>query len=269
MKKIFKQLFCKHEWETSSNSLSIEDFYTHKNTVVSEIHKVCKKCGKQIVMAIALFLVCTMSFGQESSYVRFTGTLDEFLQYDDYFIIAKKLNGKNIAIYDFNIIKESYSNPVLTKMKNDTVVICNDSLSHSLIGASIINNNFQYLWFGVTSQNYNYTAKFGYSDDFYNPEIYIHNNLFYIGKTKNAPGYIPYLYFNKSKNRFECKLQESGSTWDNLCTLEIYIKQAEDSSTTNIDNITVKQNTIKCIKNGKLTIQKDGKTYDILGNKIY
>lgn len=62
MKKFFKQLFCKHEWKTSSNSLSIEDFNTHKNTVVSEIHKVCKKCGKQIIMAIALFLVCTLSF---------------------------------------------------------------------------------------------------------------------------------------------------------------------------------------------------------------
>ena len=62
MKKFFKQLFCKHEWKTSSNSLSIEDFYTHKNTVVSEIHKVCKKCGKQIIMAIVLCLVCTLSF---------------------------------------------------------------------------------------------------------------------------------------------------------------------------------------------------------------
>lgn len=62
MKKFFKQLFCKHEWDTSSNSLSIEDFYTHKNTVVSEIHKVCKKCGKQIVMSIALCIVCTLSF---------------------------------------------------------------------------------------------------------------------------------------------------------------------------------------------------------------
>lgn len=219
---------------------------------------------KKFLMAIALCLVCTFSFGQESSYVRFTGTLDEFLQYDDYFIIAKKLNGKNIAIYDFNIIKESYSNPVLTKMENDTVVICNDSLSHSLIGTGIINNNFQYLWFGVEYQS----ARFGYRDDFYNPDIYVHNNLFYIGRTKHMSGYVPYLYFNKSKNRFECKLQESGSTWDSLCTLEIYVKQAEDSSTTNINNISVKQNTTKCIKNGKLTIQNDGKLYDILGNQI-
>jgi hypothetical protein len=219
---------------------------------------------RKFFMAIALCLVCTVSFGQESSYVRFTGTLDEFLQYDDDFIIAKKLNGKNIAIYDFNIINESYSNPVLTKMENDTVVICNDSLSHSLIGTGIINNNFQYLWFGVTYQ----TAKFGYSDDFYNPNIYVHNNLFYIGRRKDGAGYIPYLYFNTSKNRFDCKLQESGSTWDNLCTLEIYIKRAEDSPTTNVNNITLKQNVIKCIKNGKLTIQKDGKIYDILGNQI-
>jgi hypothetical protein len=78
MKKIFKQLFCKHEWETSSNSLSIEDFYTHKNTVVSEIHKVCKKCGKQIVMAIALFLVCTLSFTSCTEQIRtrtFGGTM--------------------------------------------------------------------------------------------------------------------------------------------------------------------------------------------------
>jgi hypothetical protein len=70
MKKFFKQLFCKHEWKTSSNSLSIEDFYTHKNTVVSEIHKVCKKCGKQIVMAIALFLVCTLSFTSCTEQIR-------------------------------------------------------------------------------------------------------------------------------------------------------------------------------------------------------
>ena len=78
MKKFFKQLFCKHEWETSSNSLSIEDFYTHKNTVVSEIHKVCKKCGKQIVMVIALCLVCTLSFTSCTEQIRtrtFGGTM--------------------------------------------------------------------------------------------------------------------------------------------------------------------------------------------------
>ena len=78
MKKIFKELFCKHEWETSSNSLSIEDFYTHKNTVVSEIHKVCKKCGKQIVMVIALCLVCTLSFTSCTEQIRtrtFGGTM--------------------------------------------------------------------------------------------------------------------------------------------------------------------------------------------------
>ena len=50
MRKFFKQLFSKHDWETSSNSLSVEDFYTHKKIVVSEIHKVCNKCGKQIIM---------------------------------------------------------------------------------------------------------------------------------------------------------------------------------------------------------------------------
>lgn len=70
MKKFFKQLFCKHEWETSSNSLSVEDFYTHKNTVVSEIHKVCKKCGKQIIMTIVLCLVCTLSFTSCTEQVR-------------------------------------------------------------------------------------------------------------------------------------------------------------------------------------------------------
>jgi len=70
MKKFFKQLFCKHEWETSSNSLSVEDFYTHKNTVVSEIHKVCKKCGKQIIMTIVLCLVCTLSFTSCSEQAR-------------------------------------------------------------------------------------------------------------------------------------------------------------------------------------------------------
>lgn len=48
-KNSFKQLFCKHEWETRSNSVGIEDFNTHKKTIVNgEIHKVCKKCGKVI-----------------------------------------------------------------------------------------------------------------------------------------------------------------------------------------------------------------------------
>lgn len=47
MKNFFKQLFCKHEWETRVNSIGIEDFNTHKKTIVNgEIHKVCKKCGK-------------------------------------------------------------------------------------------------------------------------------------------------------------------------------------------------------------------------------
>lgn len=47
MKTLFKQLFCKHEWETRVNSIGIEDFNTHKKIIVNgEIHKVCKKCGK-------------------------------------------------------------------------------------------------------------------------------------------------------------------------------------------------------------------------------
>lgn len=44
---LFEKWACKHDWETRSNSLRIEDFNTHEKTIVNgEIHKVCKKCGK-------------------------------------------------------------------------------------------------------------------------------------------------------------------------------------------------------------------------------
>ena len=43
---IFSKIACKHEWETRTNCLEIEDFYTHKKTTVSETNTICKKCGK-------------------------------------------------------------------------------------------------------------------------------------------------------------------------------------------------------------------------------
>ena len=101
------------------------------------------------------------------------------------------------------------------------------------------------------------------------------NNYFCIyTSTYESAGYVNYSYllYNTGKNIFESSEFNSNCgypTWGGNFTLEIYVKQEEDLPTTNINNITVKQNTIKCIKNGKLIIQKDGKTYDILGNQIY
>lgn len=283
MRKFFKQLFCKHEWKTSSNSVSIEDFNTHKNTVVSEIHKVCKKCGKQIVMAIALYLVCTVSFGQESSYVRFTGTLDEFLQYDDDFIIAKKLNGKNICVFNGEFDDCGGSNPILLKMLNDSTVICQDSLTFCILGKSVVRNkDFKYMGLKSTGTTiYSYGKKEGYNscgshiinfvDEYTSVNICENQDNNFIMYFKGNSDYYIWLHYYEYSNKF-CSTTKSVLTLDyivrNISNLEIYIKQRENSSTTNINSITAKQNVLKCIKNGKLTIQKCGKTYDILGNQI-
>ena len=46
IRSLLKKLICIHDWETRTNYLEIEDFYTHKKTIVSETSTVCKKCGK-------------------------------------------------------------------------------------------------------------------------------------------------------------------------------------------------------------------------------
>jgi hypothetical protein len=232
-------------------------------------------------MAIVLCLVCTFSFGQESSYVRFTGTIDEFLQHDDDFVIAKKLNGKNICVFNGEFDECGGSNPILLKMINDSIVICQDSLSFCILGKSVVRNkDFKYMGLKSTGDiSYRYGEKGGYNGcgshmisfiDEYTQVYFGENQDNFIMYFKGNSDYYIWLHYYKNSNKF-CSTTISGLTSDyivsNLSNLEIYIKQ-EDSSTTNINNITVNQNVIKCIKNGKLTIQRDGKLYDILGNQI-
>ena len=240
---------------------------------------------KKILMAIVLCFVCTLSFGQESSYVHFTGTLDEFLQHDNDFIIAKKLNGKNICVFNGEFDEYGGSNPILLKTINDSTVICQDSLSFCILGKSVVRNkDFKYMGLKSTGEIiYCYGKKGGYNscgshmisfvDEYTHVNIGQNQDNNFIIYFKGNSDYYIWLHYYEYSNKF-CSTTISGLSPDyianNISNLEMYVKQqAEDSSTTNINNITVKQNTIKCIKNGKLTIQKDGKTYDILGNKIY
>jgi hypothetical protein len=225
---------------------------------------------KKLLMAIVLCLVCTVSFGQESKYVKTTSV--DIIESGVDFIIARKLNGKNITVFNCDTIPNQ---GMFLKMDSDSTVFCNDSLSMCFLGSSIIRNkDYKYL----TSTNDN---KGLYFSDTYNVSyVYLNylsgNNYFciYNSKFPDSYGYGSYLYlkYDTGNNIFKCSEFSSNCgypTYGGNFTLEIYVKQAEDSPTTDINNITVKQNTIKCIKNGKLTIQKDGKTYDILGNQIY
>lgn len=238
---------------------------------------------RKFFIAIVLCLVCTISFGQESSYVRFTGTLDEFLQYDGDFIIAKKLNGKNICVFNGEFDEYGGSNPILLKMLNDSTVICQDSLSFCILGKSVVRNkDFKYMGLKSTGTTiYSYGKKEGYNScgshminfvDEYTPVNICenHDNNFIMYFKGNSDYYI-WLHYYTYSNKF-CSTTISGLTSDyivsNISNLEIYIKRRENSSTTNINSITAKQNVIKCIKNGKLTIAQGEKTYDILGNQI-
>lgn len=225
---------------------------------------------KKFLMAIVLCLVCTVSFGQESKYVKTTSV--DIIESGVDFIIARKLNGKNITVFNCDTIP---SQGMFLKMENDSTVLCNDSLSMCFLGSSIIRNkDYKYL----TSDN----GCLYFSDTYEQSHIYQNYlggnnyNYFCIYNYYRATGYgysdYLYLNYNTGKNIFEVETLNTNCgipTWGGYFTLEIYVKQIEDSSTTNINNITVKQNTIKCIKNGQLTIQKDGKEYNILGNQIY
>lgn len=238
---------------------------------------------KKIFMVIVLCLVCALSFGQESSYVRFTGIVDEFLQYDDDFIIAKKLNGENICVFNGEFDEYGGSHPIVLKMLNDSTIICQDSLSFCILGKSVVRNkDFKYMGLKSTGTTiYRYGEKGGYNscgshmigfiDEYTQVNIDENHDNNFIMYFKGNSDYYIWLHYYTYSNKF-CSTTISGLTPDyivsNISNLEIYIKRREDSSTTNINNITVKQNVIKCIKNGKLTIQKGGKTYDILGNQI-
>jgi hypothetical protein len=218
---------------------------------------------KKFFMAIVLCLVCTVSFGQESKYVKTTSL--NFVETGEDFIIARKLNGKNIAVFNCDTIP---SQGMFLKMENDSTVLCNDSLSMCCFGLSIIRNkDGKYL---TSNENpLHFSSIYEPSSIKFSDYFCIYN--FHSDDTWGYSNYA-YLLYKQSNNTFESSTFNSNCgypTWGGHFTLEIYVKQEEDSSTTNINNITVKQNTIKCIKNGKLTIQTDGKTYDILGNQIY
>lgn len=220
---------------------------------------------KKFLMAIVLCLVCTFSFGQESKYVKTTSL--NFVESGTDFIIAKKLNGKNIAVFNCDTIP---SQGMFLKMENDSTVLCNDSLSMCCFGLSILRNkDGKYLTSNESPLHFS---------SIYEPSSIEFYDYFciYNFHSDGAWGYSNYAYllYKQSNNTFESSTFNSnigkptgGFTY--IYTLEIYVKQEEDSSTTNVNNIGVNQNVIKCIKNGQLTIQKDGKTYDILGNQIY
>ena len=226
---------------------------------------------KKIFMAIVLCLVCTVSFGQESKYVKTTSV--DIIESGVEFIVARKLNGKNITVFNCDTIP---SQGIFLKMENDSTVLCNDSFSMCFLGSSIIRNK-DYKYLTSTSDK----KGLYFSNTYNESHIYLNylggNNYFCIYTYKSSESYgsvrYSYLSYNTGKNIFESSEFSSNCGYPNYggnFTLEIYVKQEEeDSPTTNINNITVKQNTIKCIKNGKLIIQKDGKTYDILGNQIY
>lgn len=217
---------------------------------------------KKFFMAIVLCLVCTLSFGQESKYVKTTSI--DIIESGVEFIVARKLNGKNITVFNCDTIP---SQGIFLKMENDSTVLCNDSLSMCRFGIAILRNkDGKYL---TSNENPLYFSSiYERSSIEFSGYFCIYN--FHSDDTWGYSNYA-YLFYNQSDNTFKSSTFNSNigrPTNGFPYTLEIYVKQ-EDSPTTNINNITVKQNTIKCIKNGKLTIQKDGKTYDILGNQIY
>lgn len=47
MKKFFKQLFCKHEWEEKNIMEVVEDFGGILQILEEKRYKICKKCGKK------------------------------------------------------------------------------------------------------------------------------------------------------------------------------------------------------------------------------
>ena len=215
---------------------------------------------KKFFMAIVLCLVCTVSFGQESKYIKTTSV--DIIESGVDFIVARKLNGKNIAVFDCDTIPNQGK---FLKMENDSTVLCNDSLSMCFLGSAIIRNkDYKYLTNDKDNQRLYFSDIYEVSHIYKN---YFGGNDYFCIYMKNSC-----LFYSNEENIFRYLSYSSSCgypTWGGYFTLEIYVKQTEDSSTTNINSITVIQNTIKCIKDGKLTIQKDGKIYDIMGNQIF
>ena len=211
---------------------------------------------KKILIVIVLCLVCTVSFGQESKYVKTTSL--NFVETGEDFIIAKKLNGKNITVFNCDTVP---SQGIFLKMENDSTIFCNDSVSMCCLGSSIMRNkDSKYLSFNQ--------ANF-FSDEYNAIYINVKDGLFCI-----YSGYYEYytirmLNYSKSDNKFSIATSYIYNSTSPTGNLEIYVKQEEDSPTTNINNITVNQNVIKCIKDENLIIFRDGKKYNILGAIIY
>ena len=102
---------------------------------------------KKIFMAIVLCLVCTVSFGQESKYVKTTSL--NFVDTGEDFIIARKLNGKNITVFNCDTVP---SQGIFLKMENDSTIFCNDSVSMCCLGSSIMRNkDSKYLSFNQSN----------------------------------------------------------------------------------------------------------------------
>lgn len=245
---------------------------------------------KKFFMAIVLCLVCTVSFGQEQTYIKYNGSVDSLINNDYQFIIAKKLNGKNICIFSGEFDEYGGSTPIILKMLTDSTILCHDSLSFCILGESVMRNkDFKYMGLKSTGTNmYSYGKFAGYNscgsyiinfiDEYTNVNINKNTENNFIFLFRNSDHYI-WIQYYKYSNIF-CSTEISGLSKDyiidEVSNLEIYIeyKSTNDSVSTSVYDIMSdvnydNTNTIKCIKNGKLIIQKDGKTYDILGNQIY
>lgn len=236
-------------------------------------------------MAIVLCLVCTVSFGQEQTYIKYNGSVDSLINNDYQFIIAKKLNGKNICIFSGEFDEYGGSTPIILKMLTDSTILCHDSLSFCILGESVMRNkDFKYMGLKSTGEIiYCYGEKGGYNscgshmisfvDEYTHVNIGQNQDNNFIIYFKGNRDYYIWLQYYKYSNIF-CSTEIGGLSKDyiidKVSNLEIYIEYKStndimsDVSDVNYDNT----NTIKCIKNGKLIIQKNDKRYDILGNKI-
>ena len=154
------------------------------------------------------------------------------------------------------------------KMENDSTVLCNDSLSMCCFGLSILRNkDGKYLTSNENPLHFS---------SIYEPSSIGFSGYFciYNYHSDDTWGYSNYAYllYKQSNNTFESSTFTTNigrPTNGFPYTLEIYVKQEEDSSTTNINNIGVNQSIIKYIKDENLIIIRDGKKYNILGAIIY
>lgn len=148
------------------------------------------------------------------------------------FIITKKLNGNNVAIFtgkDFKLETFDgpyiYSTPLLYKLQDDLSIICEDSLSYHILNEGIRNNDSKYLCMhSYWDHNHkDYYPDLEFVDDYYNLRITEYNNQFCL--TSDIGMCCTYLYFSNKHNRFHCGLLPSGISNNKQHTLEIYVKQ--------------------------------------------